>query len=447
MDGVSMWSLQDHNRVAVIGLGETGFSVIRYLHALGKDIYAMDHSSSPRCLDRVRECLPDNKIQLVDLNEELLSAMDLIVVSPGVDLSQPLFIRLRGLNKIICSDVELFCQVNEVPIIAVTGSNGKTTLTTMITQSLLNLGKKAIAAGNIGYPVLDTLSHTDLDYVVLELSSFQLESLSDMHAEVAILLNCTPDHLDRHKTMEAYYQAKLRIYKQAKHAVYNQGLGLGDLQAFETTCSFGDSPAADFYISNEMVMLGGQPVCSNQSWLLHGKHHYQNALALFSVMHVLQLPIAGVISVLKEFSGIKHRCQKVAEINGVSWYNDSKATNEGACIAAVQTLSSQTAGSMILLLGGDSKGASFLALKSVVYEHVSVVITFGQASETLANLLGPVVDLYRVGSMSAAVNLAHQLSSDQDVVLLSPACASFDMFNNYQHRGEMFSKYIQEVSV
>jgi UDP-N-acetylmuramoylalanine--D-glutamate ligase len=440
-------SLAQCETVAVVGMGKTGYSVIRYLLSKGKDIRAMDQQNNPSGLVQIQELLPTDRLCLGALNETWLCAADLVIVSPGVDVSLPIFQRVRDSGKRICGDVELFCQVNQVPLIAITGSNGKTTLTTLVASALTKAGKKVVAAGNIGLPVLDTLAQVDLDYIVLELSSFQLESVYSLRAAVAVVLNVSPDHLDRHRTMADYFNAKMRIYKNTTHAVYNHELLPEERERGRACCTFGNSADADFYIANNILMYDGQGMgFSTDSWALHGQHHYQNALALIAIIHALAVPVLYADQVLKSFHGIAHRCQKIAEFAGVAWYNDSKATNEGAAIAAVNTLAERTSGRIILLVGGESKGASFCELKRVVAEKVDFVIAFGNSGGELYDLLASVTSASLVDSLSAAVSLADALAKAGDVVLLSPACASFDMFNNYKHRGEVFTRHVQEVS-
>ena len=431
--------------VAVIGLGKTGCSVIRYLHSLGKIIYALDQCASKGVSNEIAHWVPLERIFLGELNSQVLMEADLVVVSPGVSLQQPQLLSLVQSGKPVVGDIELFCQFNQVPIIAVTGSNGKTTCVTLLQLALQQAGKKVAVAGNIGCPALDILTQPDLDYVILELSSFQLQSLHSLRAEVSVVLNCTPDHLDWHVDMDEYLQSKLRIYRGARHAVVNIDLlSVAKDHLDMPYFTFGEHGNADFTWCENTVKISGHEVLNTQSWCLQGQHHYQNALALIAVLQAIKCPLDAAHTVLQQFSGIPHRCQKVAELGGAAWYNDSKATNEGACIAAVQTLSSQFGGRLILILGGDAKGMQFEQLPQALGGNIMCAIVLGAAQNLLMQQLSGVTPLYPVSSLRSAVELARKMAQPGDCVLLSPACASFDMFDNYQHRGDVFTQCVVE---
>ena len=436
--------------VAVVGLGKTGLSVVRFLSTLNKRVIALDDADNPACLAMVQHTLGKDQVVVGSYSESLLMSVDLIVVSPGVDLNQPIFQRLQARGQSICGDVELFCQVNSVPLITITGSNGKTTLTTMVVETLGKAGFTVCAAGNFGLPVLDLCFRDDLDYVVLEISSFQLETTYSLFSSVAVLLNCTPDHLDRHRTFEHYFNLKLSVFNRCGYAIVNSDIPLPHQSLEQAHFTFSaTSNATDFYLqrsdSNQVVCFREQPIASVASWVLQGAHHYENALALLAIVRALGISFSIALSVLNSFSGVEHRCQRVCEHDGVTWYNDSKATNEGATIAAIKTLSSQCDGKLIVLLGGDSKGCDFNQLSEVVTGVVSLAVIFGSSAAVLEKKLTSRVAVFRVSSLENAVRVAKTHARSGDFVVLSPACASYDMFNDYQHRGAEFVRCINEV--
>jgi UDP-N-acetylmuramoylalanine--D-glutamate ligase len=442
------FDLSNCQRIAVIGLGKTGASVVNYLLTLGKKVCAFDSSSDPSELSKIQSTIAADQIFLGPYDQSLLSSFDLIVVSPGVNLQQPVFLHLKENGALICGDIELFCKINTIAIIAITGSNGKTTLTTLTEKLLRKTGRLAIAAGNIGTPVLETIGNTGLDYVIMELSSFQLATTYCLNAAVAVVLNCTPDHLDRHCSFEEYRNAKLSIYKNARHAVINS-----DDPALKPThpqnkISFGVNENADFTYCTEPTGVyfyyHGKKIGSAVNWPLQGQHHFQNALALLAIAKAIDIPFDDVFHVLERFRGIPHRCELITQHAGVRWYNDSKATNEGAAVAAIKTLSMSLEGRLILIAGGEAKGCDFSLLKEVVQQCVSDVIVLGRDAALLTQVLSPVAKVQSVTSMADAVNQAKDLAREKDIVLLSPACASFDMFEHYQHRGQEFSRCVYE---
>ena len=435
-------------KVAVVGLGRTGRSVVRFLHTQDKEIYAYDDSLEAIARMRKSESMAAYCERIDLLDESELAQMDLIVVRPGVNLQRPVFLQLRQQGVPMCGDVELFCQFNQVPVIAITGSNGKTTVTTLMLQALRLAGKKVEAAGNIGAPVLDLLGRTDLDDLVLELSSFQLQSTCHLRSAAAVVLNCTPDHLDQHASYAEYCEIKQRIYQGAQVAVVNADQPELGVPREHRSITFALSAAADFTVVSDAdflcVTFCGERVGMASNWCLQGAHHVQNGLALLALMQALALPLAPAFQLLQQFSGLEHRCQKIAEHAGVIWYNDSKATNEGACVAALQTLRTQVAGRIILLAGGDAKGADFLQLPDVVAQCVATAIVFGQDGPLLKKLFERVTKVYTVETMSAAICLASRIALSGDAVVLSPACASYDMFDDYTHRGREFIQLVKK---
>ena len=436
--------------VGVVGLGDTGYSVIEHLVRRKIKIQAFDLRMSPPCLDAVRENFPQVEILLGELNAIQIEYLDFLVLSPGIDPRQTVLQDWKDQGRPIYGDVELFCQEADAPIIAVTGSNGKSTLVTMIGQAMLEAGKVAYVGGNIGQPVLPLLKKPKPDYYVLELSSFQLESIHSLRQHIAVVANYSPDHLDRYCDFSEYVSTKNRIYQNARVAIVNcDQLDCVGRVAANSEIGFSVNAPADFCVYSrngvQVIRCKDQDLCAAAEVHPQGAHHWQNALILLAVMHAANLSFDVGLDVIKSFEGLSHRCELVSEKNAVSWYNDSKATNEGATIAAIQSIAPSCEGKMILIAGGDAKGAELIDLKSIVSSEVDHVFVLGKDQELLFDLLSLVVKVECVESLDEAVASANQLAQSGDVVLLSPACSSLDMFRDYQHRGEEFSKCIDEL--
>ena len=422
----------------IIGLGKTGVSCLRYFQRKGETVMAVDTRDSPPNLEAIQAEFPSLEIITGKLPEKLLLQADALIVSPGISLKTPAIAKARAQGVPCLGDIELFAGEAKAPIIAITGSNGKTTLTTLVGKMLADAGLNALVCGNIGVPVLDRLADPVPDYYVMELSSFQLETTQSLRAKVAVLLNLTADHMDRYKDITAYLAAKQRIYQQCETAVLNadapllwQSLALPAQQCFFSAT---DLTRCDVKVTEEI--LSQLP--------LQGAHHRENAVAALTIGHCLGLALAPMLQTLSSFTGLAHRCQKIATLKGVDWYNDSKATNVGATIAALTSLHSLYK-HIILIAGGDAKGADLSDLKPAVKAYVSQVILLGQAADELQALLQDEVACLRVDSLQAAVQQAAVMATAETVVLLSPACASWDMFDNYQQRGDVFVQAVREV--
>jgi len=443
------------NRIGVIGLGRTGCSVISYWVAQNKHVVAFEEDAASPSIERVSNCFPQVEIKVGALADWDWSALeltlDLLVVSPGVDLRHPVLVNWRSKDKPLCGDIELFCQRTSSSIIAVTGSNGKTTVATMVAEALALSGKTVELAGNIGRPVLELLDGSESEYTVLELSSFQLETVSSLQQHVAVVTNYSPDHLDRYGDYSEYVNMKNRVYRRAKIAVVNvdQSECINDINA-ANVLSFSLQGEADLMLrhqgARQVFMHGEKVLCGAEELLLKGGHYFQNALILFSIMVALRLPVKGAIELLRRFSGLSHRCQYVLTRHHVRWYNDSKATNEGATIAAIRTIKASCAGQLILIAGGDAKGGDFVSLKEVVAHEVSHVIVFGKDKGKLRDVFSSITQLTVVNDLDEAVSVANELSIPGDAVLLSPACSSLDMFDNYEHRGQVFCGCVEGLA-
>jgi len=437
----------------IVGLGKTGFSCVEYFSRRDEACRVVDSRVSPPLLKALRNRFPEVDFQTLDHASVILEQADRIVLSPGVN-SHSL---RQSINPIKqqewLGDITLFCREARAPIIAITGSNGKTTVATLMGEVIRASGLSVEVCGNIGEPVLNALLRPVPDYYVLELSSFQLELVDSLAAEVAVVLNVDPDHMDRYESFEDYLRAKQKIYHACEYAVINYDQihcrQLAPLSA--KTLSFSGFPGfpVDYGVENQqgnIYLTGhGQVILSTCEMFLKGVHHWKNALVVLALADVLGLPRAAVVSVLKTFRGLPHRCELISERRGVTWYNDSKATNIAATQAAIISLSASVSGSLILIMGGDAKDADFSPLVPIMKEHVSHVITLGKDAELIELAMSDQVTLSRVQSLSEAVLKALSFVEPGDVVALSPACASLDMFESYQHRGDLFRQCVSEL--
>jgi UDP-N-acetylmuramoylalanine--D-glutamate ligase len=454
-----MTKLFQGKKVAVLGLGLSGLATVRFLLKQGVKPTLMDTRLKVSGLDTVPAEKVDG-IYLGELDANRLAKMDVILVSPGLDLSHPAIRFAAAQGTQLIGDVELFALVNQKPVLGITGSNGKSTVTTLATYMLQQSGIKALAAGNIGLPVLDALAETETEVYVLELSSFQLDTTYNLHLVAACNLNVTEDHLDRHGSMAAYAAAKQRIFRHAALSVYNAE------DALTTPCdqSQGQSPEQSQGQSHPQLGLHltgkdyGIVEVAGQPWLqvaaapllpvaemsLVGKHNQFNALAAAALALAAGASREGVASALRTYQSLPHRCTLVANHHGVRFINDSKATNVGATLAAIAGLRSDVAGNLILIAGGDGKGADFTELAAVLKTQVDVLITLGKDGPAIAALVPGAIE---VADLAAAVKVAVARAKSGDLVLLSPACASLDMFKNYEERGRLFAELVQQVSL
>ncbi len=433
--------------IVILGLGVTGLSCLRYLHARGASVTVIDSREQPPLLQAYQKEFSDVPIILGTLPEEIILNASEIIVSPGLSLQLPVLQKAIAKGIPCLGDIELFCREAAIraPIIAITGSNGKTTLTTLVGQMLQDAGFTARVCGNIGTPVLDMLLEPVPDYYVMELSSFQLETTYSLQAKVAVVLNVTPDHMDRYATVADYCAAKQRIYQSCDIAVLNQD----EPEIWQTLSlpaqqvTFSILGEADFMLKDDVLYH------KTQRWLdvtaLPNQTHYhaQNVLAALAIGTHLGLSKDTMVATMCRFSGLAHRCQKVACFNNIDWFNDSKATNVGATIAAINGLAPLYS-DMILILGGDAKGADLSPLKAIVAAHVSQLFLIGAAAPELAQLFEDVVPYQHIDNLTQAVMMASRQAGAHTAVLLSPACASWDMFDNYEQRGNLFIKAVKE---
>lgn len=438
----------------VVGMGKTGDACVRYLLSQGEPVAVVDSRDAPPTLGTFQKNFPDVLLQTGDDAKSLIDRATRLIVSPGVSLQHPLLAEAIAAGVEIVGDVELFARANKAPIIAVTGSNGKTTVTTLLGEMCKAAGKKTIVCGNIGVPVLEVLSEAAPDYYVMELSSFQLETTQSLNACAAVILNISADHMDRYDNdINAYRLAKQRIYLGCKHAVVNKdepenGSSLPTIQdPIAFTLLAPSKNEFGIVQKNQQTFLayGDRVLLDVVEMPLSAPHHWQNALAALAVGHAVGLPFEPMIQVLKKFTGLAHRCEKVSQHNNVVWYNDSKATNVGASIAAIVSVGSQKKGQLILIAGGDAKQADITPMINSVKTYVDHAVLLGQDAGLFEAAFQDVVPVSNVTSLERAVQRAAELAKPGDAVLLSPACASFDMFDNFEHRGRVFAEAIQEM--
>ncbi len=445
--------------VLVLGLGETGLSLARWLVAQGARVRAADSREQPPALAEVRSQLPQVEIFCGAFGDQILSGIDLLAISPGVALHEPLVQRAVARGIPVMGDIELFAQAlpqkNRPKIIAITGSNGKTTVTSMVGSMCRTAGLDTVVAGNISPPVLDALRGiADVPSAcgrdvrdpiwVLELSSFQLETTTTLNADAATVLNISEDHLDRYADMQAYSAAKARIFYGSGVQVLNRddARSMGMALTGRAQITFGlDAPhtADDWGIVREgddtWLMQGQQRILNSKELQVTGLHNVSNALAALALCRAIGLPLAPLLNALRAFKGLPHRVEWVAEINGVIYYDDSKGTNVGATVAALQGLGRRA----VLIAGGEGKGQDFSPLNQAAAQYARAVVLIGRDADKIAAALqGCGVVVVRAHDMVDAVRLSAALAQPGDAVLLSPACASFDMFRNYAHRAEVF---------
>lgn len=431
----------------VFGLGVTGLSCARHLLARGARLTCVDTRGEPPLLAAVRALSPAIETRCGQLASDVLAACDDVAVSPGVPLDHPaLLARARPLQ----GDIALFRRAAAAPVLGITGSNGKSTVTTLVWEMLARGGRVVQAGGNLGTPALDLLEGDVPDCYVLELSSFQLDLVASLEAEVACVLNLSADHLDRHGSLEAYGAAKARILRGARHVVLNADDPLVAAMAVPGSMVqwFGsDAARARYHLAEHAgarwLCCGEEPVIAAAELGIKGQHNELNALAALAITDCLGLSRAAQCATLREFSGLEHRCREVAVHAGVSWYDDSKGTNIGAASAAIAGIMNGRRG--VLIAGGQGKGADFRELRAAVAGRVHTLVLIGEDAPHIANALGDLARVVYAGSMAHAVQLAAGAAAAGDAVLLSPACASFDMFDGYAHRGRVFAAAVRAL--
>lgn len=435
-------------RTVVAGLGRTGLSCARYLHAQGCEFAVTDSRAAPPELAAVCELLSADSIRVGHLDAALLDGAAQVIASPGLSPAEPLLAAAKARGIPVYGDIELFARAAAAPVVGITGTNGKSTVTTLVALMTRATGKSALAGGNLGPPALELLAQPVPDFYVLELSSFQLDTTASLNLEAAAVLNVTPDHMDRYPTLDAYAAAKAHIFDRAAAAIVNEDDALVRAmpRAGQRVIGFSLEHAADYSVADaqtEPVLLRqGQPLVAMAELKVSGLHNAANALAAFAVLDAMQLPLKPAIVALKQFSGLPHRSQWIADVNGVRFVDDSKGTNVGATLAAVAGMP----GTLVVIAGGQGKGQDFAPLARAFRGKVRHVVLLGQDAPLLAAALQGVTTLEFAATMDEAVVKAANAARAGETVLLSPACASLDMFRDYAHRGDVFAAAVRGLA-
>ncbi|XQE66420.1 UDP-N-acetylmuramoyl-L-alanine--D-glutamate ligase [Pseudomonas sp. P3C3] len=431
----------------VVGLGKSGMSLVRFLAQQGVRFAVADTRANPPELATLQRDYPEVEVRCGELDVDFLCRASELYVSPGLALATPALREAAARGVKMSGDIDLFTRHAKAPIVAITGSNAKSTVTTLVGEMAAAAGRKVAVGGNIGTPALDLLSD-EVELYVLELSSFQLETTERLGAEVATCLNISEDHMDRYDGMAQYHLAKHRIFRGARQVVVNRDDALSrPLIADQVPCWTFGLGKPDFKRFG-LIEEGGEKYLAFQFETLmptaelkiRGAHNQSNALAALALGHAVGLPFEAMLDTLRNFAGLPHRCQWVRELRGVGYYDDSKATNVGAALAAIEGLGADIAGKLVLIAGGDGKGADFSALKAPVSRFCRAVVLLGRDAEQIADALGDAAPLVRVKTLDEAVQRCAELAQSGDAVLLSPACASLDMFKNFEERGRLFAQ-------
>ncbi len=440
--------LETGTRALVLGLGRTGLSVARYLQRKGLGVRVADTRAEPPGLDALRAEVPQAELRTGAFESNLLDGMAQVVISPGLSLQQPLVQEAVQRGLPVVGDVELFAREAQAPVAAVTGTNGKSTVTTLVAQLASAGGRRALAGGNLGEPALDLLQHPVPQLYVLELSSFQLETTHSLRTVTSTVLNVTPDHMDRYATLADYAAAKARIFDGCDVAVVNadDAVVRAMPRPGQAVLSFSlQSRDADYALApspSPMIVRRGEPLMPLAAMRLQGLHNAANAMAALAMAEALAWPLGPALEALAAFPGLPHRSQWVADVGGVRYVNDSKGTNVGATLAAVAGMD----GPLVVIAGGDGKGQDFSELKEAFRGKVRHVVLIGRDAAALEATLAGVCALERAADMRGAVQAAHAAARAGDTVLLSPACASLDMFRDYTHRGDEFADAVRSLA-
>ncbi len=439
----------------IIGVGQTGQSIARYLTSRGLSFAACDTRLEGAALDLFRSEFPEVELKTGPLDNAWLSQATELVISPGVAKDQPAIRGAQDAGARLIGDIDLFAREVKAPIVAITGSNGKSTVTTLVGQMANDAGVQCEVGGNIGIPVLDLLAKPEAQLYVLELSSFQLETTHDLRPSAATVLNLSADHMDRYQGMADYHQAKQRVYRHCSTAVVNRDDPLTRplVPSTTTVVTFGlSAPDLKQYgilerDGERYLALGAKPLMAVSEMKMRGTHNEANALAALALGASQGFNLDSMLSTLRNFAGLEHRCQWVAETDGVAWFNDSKGTNLGATLAAVQGLGETLVddAKLILIAGGQAKGQQFGELKAATDRYLRSLILIGEDANLLANDLAFENTLF-AESITDAVRVANEQACAGDLVLLSPACASFDMFKGFEDRGRQYVAAVSEVA-
>lgn len=430
----------------VAGLGVTGHSIARYLARKQCPFVMYDTRPHPTGVDEFRQEFPGVDVFLGDLPESVFESISEIISSPGVPLDSSFMLKASEKNIPIYGDIECLARETDAPVVAITGTNGKSTVTTLVGEMAKAAGISVAVAGNIGTPVLDLLDNgVRYDLWVLELSSFQLDLVNSLAPVAATILNISADHLDRHHTLQAYIDAKQRVYHQAHAMIYNRDdVQTTPSESGHSVVSYGLGLPEDaqwglrVVDDNTYLAYGSHNILPVSALKLKGRHNWSNALAACALAYAAGIDFQCMVTVLTQFTGLPHRAQWVRTLDGVDWINDSKGTNIGATCSAILGIGESMQGKIVLIAGGLGKGADFSELRTPMADHVRTLVLIGEDADKMEKALSSSVKVLRSPSLEEAVRVAHQQAQPGDVVMLSPACASQDMFRDFNHRGEVF---------
>jgi UDP-N-acetylmuramoylalanine--D-glutamate ligase len=445
-----------NKRILVLGLGETGFSVLRWLSKQGAVLSVADSRDNPPNMEDLVRRMPQVAIYPGKFKQEVLLNAEVIVISPGVALSEPAVQAAIKQGIPVIGDVELFAQYRSknAKVIGITGSNGKTTVTSLVGEICKEAGMKTIVAGNIGLPVLDALQMETPDIYVLELSSFQLETTCSLALDAATVLNVCEDHMDRYASVADYATAKARILAHAKVAVLNRDDVITNNMRVDNKVTFGLNAAPNAsdlgLIDNAGVHYlasGQRRICKTSELKIAGKHNAANALAAAALCNAVGIEKIAIANALRDFKGLPHRVEWVASIDDIDFYDDSKGTNVGATCAAIAGMTKHDKPQKVVLIaGGDGKGQDFSPLAPALQANSHAVVLIGRDASLIEAVLTETnIPIYHAADLPEAVNIAKKVAKSGDAILLSPACASFDMFNNYVHRAEVFVEAVKRL--
>ena len=442
----------------IIGLGKTGISVAKYFSAKGLPFEFMDTRLNPPMLKEFKTLFPNTKIEVGKLEERSLLGAKELIVGPGLSIKTPEIQKAKDFGIPVRGDIDIFSKAAKAPIIGVTGSNGKSTVVALLSSILNIAGKNVGLGGNLDgsntKSALDLLEGEDKDIYLLELSSFQLETTEFLGAEVAVLLNLSEDHMDRYESLGEYHEAKLRVFNGCRHLVINRD------DVYSHPKKKFDVPVWDFGVdypnSNSLGISERQgkqyitykleEIVAVSDLKIFGQHNISNALAAVALALSLGVDINDIASAVINFQGLPHRCQWIRDLSGVGFYNDSKGTNVGATIAAIEGLGHRINGNIVLIAGGIAKGADFRPLAPVINKWAKELVLIGEDAKEMASHFYQDTPTNFAKDMEDAVGIARKKASPGDVVLLSPACASFDMYRNFRHRGQVFIDSVENLS-
>lgn len=435
------------SKIIIVGLGHTGLSIARFLNQHGFKFALVDTRNNPPMYQKLLSEMPDTAVFAGGFDETVFATATHLIVSPGISLKEPVIQHALAKNIQLISDIDLFAISVTAPVVAITGSNGKSTVTSMVAKMAEADNKHVAIGGNFGTPALDLINQ-DTDLYVLELSSFQLERTELLQPTAATVLNISEDHLDRYSDIHEYAEAKQKIFNGEGIMVLNADdpYVIGMIEPDREVVTFGLENGADYHLSagqeGECLAESGQCFMLTKDFPLFGSHNLSNALAAWALGKAIGLSEQAMQQALTSFKGLEHRMQAVAEINGVTWINDSKATNVGACIAALKGMNQR----VVLIAGGDAKNADMRELAPVLEEKAKAVVLMGKDAALLQRVVTKKVPTEHAKSICEAVRLAAKMAGSGDCVLLSPACASLDQFENYQERGRLFSQAVKELA-